>query len=410
MRTIAIEVALFVVLGGASIVLAAVEAAYYLLKRRRLAHVAKDNKRAELVNRYLDDPPMLLMPVHMGTYTAHVAMTIIITSLFLDLLDRWAMLVAFAAMVGYLVLFRLMLPYALVRRSPEKSLLLLLPFFHVYARSLAPLVTALRRRAVLEGSPEPEEAEAQRVAMPEVPPPPVQDRDESRLAESLARFSETIVRDVMTPRPDIVAIAGTGSVAELRCVMRETKYSRVPVFGENLDDIVGVVEVRDVLGYDGDDGAPLQPLARPVFLVPETKKIAELLRELQAQGTTFAVVIDEYGGTAGIVTIEDIVEELVGEIKDEFDVEAEPIVVEADGAVLVSGRVTLDRLQQALETTLEESPDVGTVGGLVNSVFGRIPRIGESVEYHGLDIEVVDAERMRVNRVRFRRRPTESGG
>jgi CBS domain containing-hemolysin-like protein len=136
----------------------------------------------------------------------------------------------------------------------------------------------------------------------------------------------------MTPRPDIVAITASATVAELWKVMRETKYSRIPVFGENLDDIVGVVEVRDLIDHDGDPEGPLQPLARQVFLVPETKKIAELLRELQAQRTTFAVVIDEYGGTAGLVSVEDIVEELVGEIKDEYDVEAEPIVEEG-GAV-----------------------------------------------------------------------------
>jgi CBS domain containing-hemolysin-like protein len=146
-----------------------------------------------------------------------------------------------------------------------------------------------------------------------------------------------------------------------------------------------------------------------VFLVPETKKIAELLREMQAQRTTFAVVIDEYGGTAGIVSIEDILEELVGEIKDEYDVETEPIAVEPDGAVLVAGRVNLDRLEQALETHLEEGSDIGTVGGLVTAVFGRIPKAGEKVDYRGFTVEVVDAERKRVNRVRFRRQGAEAG-
>jgi magnesium and cobalt transporter len=171
---------------------------------------------------------------------------------------------------------------------------------------------------------------------------------------------------------------------------------------------VGVVEVRDLIDYEGDAAAPLQPLARPVYLVPETKRIAELLRELQLQRTTFAVAIDEYGGTAGIVSVEDIVEELVGEIKDEYDVEAEPIAVEPDGAVLVAGRVNLDRLEQALDTRLEQDGAVGTVGGLVATIFGRIPRAGERIDYRGFCVEVVDAERKRVNRVRFRRKAPES--
>jgi CBS domain containing-hemolysin-like protein len=392
---------LLLVLAAASIGLAAMEAAFFLLRRRRLSHVAMQNPRAEMVNRYLEDPPTLLMPVHIGTYTAHVAMTVILTALFLDWLSHWAMLVAFSSMVIYLLLFRLTLPYALVRRSPERSLLVLTPFFHLYAQAMGPLVAALRKRAALQAH-EPEESSA---AVPEVPPPPVLERDEARLVDSLERFSETPVRDVMTPRPDVVAIAATSPVAELWRLMRETKYSRVPVFGENLDDIVGVVEVRDLIDFDGDASEPLRPLAKPVFLVPETKKIADLLKEMQAQRTTFAVVIDEYGGTAGIVSVEDIVEELVGEIKDEYDVEAEPISVEPDGAVVVAGRVNLDRLDQALEAALAESDDVGTVGGLVTTIFGRIPRAGESMQYKGFAVEVLDAERKRVNRVRFRRLP-----
>ena len=394
------SVGLLVLLAVASIALAAVEAAFYLVKRRRLSHVSMQNPRADLANRYLEDPPTLLMPVHVGTFTAHTGMTVVLASLFLDPLSHWAILATFATMMAYLLLFRLTLPYALVRRNPERSLLVLLPVFHLYAQALRPLVTALRKRA--EGEPP---AELDDTQVPEVPPPPVHDQDEVRLVGALAKFAETQVREVMTPRPDIVAIQATASVAELRKVMRETKYSRIPVFGENLDDIVGVVEVRDLIDYDGDPQEPVQPLAKQVFLVPETKKIAELLRELQAQRTTFAVVIDEYGGTAGLVSVEDIVEELVGEIKDEYDVEAEPIVVEEGGAIVVAGRVSLDRLSQALETSFSESAEVGTVGGLVTALFGRIPRSGDTIEHRGFGIEVVDAERKRVNVVRVRRKP-----
>jgi CBS domain containing-hemolysin-like protein len=400
-----LHVLALVLFAVASLLLASVEAAFYLLKRRRLGHLAHQNPRAEIVNRYLEDPPALLMPVHMGTYTAHVAMTVVITALFLENLRHWAMLVAFLAMVIYLLVFRLSVPYALVRRNPERSLLVLTPFFHAYARALRPLVEALRKRAEPTRAAEGEPLPAPR---PEVPPPPVLDTDESRLADSLARFAETQVREVMTPRPDVVAIVADATVGDLRQVMRETKYSRIPVYGESLDDIVGVAEVRDVMDFDGSEDEPLKPLARPVHMVPETKRIAELLREMQAQRTTFAVVIDEYGGTAGIVSVEDIVEELVGEIKDEFDVETDPIAVEPDGSILVAGRVNLDRLEQALEAPLAEESDVGTVGGLVATLFGRIPRAGERLDYRGFTLEVVDAERKRVNRVRLRRKPAET--
>ena len=238
---------LLLLLASASGLLAAVEAAFYLVRRRRLSHIALQNPRAELVNSYLEDPPSLLMPIHMGTYTAHVGMTVVIASMLLERLEGWAMLVAFLAMVGYLLLFRLTLPYALVRRNPERSLLLLLPVFDAYARALAPLVRYLRKRAA------PERAQAHLddppSTPPDLPPPPVHDADERRLVDSLVRFSETPVRDVMTPRPDLVAVSAASTIAELKRVMRETKYSRIPVYGENLDDIVGVISVRDVLEF-----------------------------------------------------------------------------------------------------------------------------------------------------------------
>jgi len=212
----------------------------------------------------------------------------------------------------------------------------------------------------------------------------------------------------MTPRPDIVAVAAAAPVSALRRLMGDTKYSRIPVYGKDLDDILGVVEVRDLLDFQGDPDAPVAPLARPVHIVPETKRIPELLREMQGRRVTFAVVVDEYGGTAGLVTVEDIVEELVGEIKDEYDVEGDPLAVEPDGSVVADGRASVERLEQSLETELSIDEEIDTVGGLVTSIFGRIPRAGERTSYRGFEVEVLVAERKRVIRVRFRRIPVES--
>jgi magnesium and cobalt transporter len=398
---ISLQILALALLSVGSIALATVEAAFYLAKRRRLAHFA-EHKRGELLSQYVADPPALLMPIHMGTYTAHVAMTVVITAIFFGQLRAWAMVVAFLAMVIYLLLFRLTVPYAVVRRNPERALVILLPFFHVYARALSPLVAVLRRRAA--GANGEAEEPARHAPGAEVPPPPVHDEDEGRLVDAVTRFSTMLVRDVMTPRPDVVAISLSASICELRRMFRETKYSRLPVYGDNLDDIQGVVSVRDLMEAEGgDDPAPLKPLMRPPFLVPETKKVSDLLKELQASRTTFAVVIDEYGGTAGVVSMEDIVEELVGEIKDEYDVEVEPLAVEPDGSVVASGRLNVDRLEQAVEADLLPGDEVGTVGGLVATAFGRIPRTGENLVYRGFKVEVLDADAKRVSRVRFRR-------
>jgi len=402
---IGLSVVLLLVLAGLSLFLAAVEASYHLLKRRRVAQLLRqeDDGREDLVEPYLEDPRKLLMPVHLGTYAAHVGMTVIITSLYFEVLTHWAMLAAFATMMAYLLLFRVSLPYLLVSQDPERSFLRLVPAFNVWARALRPVVARLRRRGAAA---EEDEEEAPPSAHPELPPPPVQESDENRLAEALGRFSETPVREVMTPRPDVVSIPAEATVAELRRLLWETKYGRVPVTGENLDDIVGVVDTRDLLAPDAATDRPVAALSRAAHVVPETKHIAELLREMQAGRFTFAVAIDEYGGMAGIVTVEDIVEELVGEIQDEFDVEPDPLVVEADGAVLVDGRVSVERLEEALEAQLEiEEEGIDTVGGLVTSIFGRVPAVGERTSHLGFEVEVVDAEEKRVNRARFRRVP-----
>jgi CBS domain containing-hemolysin-like protein len=402
-----LSLALVFILALVSLGLTAIEAAFYLLKRRRLGHVALANARAEAANVYLDDPPLLLMPIQIGTYSAHVGMTVLVTSLLLDWMGRGAILVALLVMVCYLFVFRLTLPYALARRNPERLLLVSMPPFRRFAAVLSPVVRYLRRRTFMET-----EEEASVGATGEGPngggrgaAGPAGDEQQGRLVAAVERFGDVVVRNVMTPRPDMVVVPETVTVAEMRKILGETKFSRVPVYRENLDDIVGTVSVRDLVQCEAAADASIAELIRPVRLVPETKRVADLLRELQSENATLAVVIDEYGGTAGLVSMEDIVEELVGEIKDEYDFEAEPIVEEAEGAFLVDGRATVDRLEEALGVRLCDEDDVGTAGGLVAKVFGHIPRPGERAEHAGLMVEVVEADRRRVNRVRFRRLP-----
>ena len=402
-----LSLGLILLLAAVSICMTAVEAAFYLLKRRRLGHVAVANPRAELANQYLEDPPSLLMPVQIATYTAHVGMTVLVTSLLLDWLGHGAILVALAVMAAYLFVFRLTVPYGLVRRNPERALLLLLPVLHPYAQAMAPIVSYLRKRAALASGQQqpPEQARADGEPSVAAGVAAAQEGAEQRLAAAVERFASLLVRNIMTPRPDIVAVPATMSVAEVKRVIGETKFSRMPVYSENLDDIIGMVSVRDLVECDNGLEEPVRSIVRPAHLVPETKRVAELLTELQAQHATVAVVIDEYGGTAGLVSIEDIVEELVGEIKDEYDSEAEPIVREDDGAFVVHARVNVDRVEEALGARLCVEQGVGTVGGLVAKAFGRIPRPGERTEHAGFTLEVLEADRKRVKRVRFRRAP-----
>ena len=209
----------------------------------------------------------------------------------------------------------------------------------------------------------------------------------------------------MTPRPDIVAIEDSATIGELRALFREQEYSRFPVYKESVDNIAGFVFIKDLVGLGaGGNGAgddqPITPLVRAAVVVPETKRVPELLKQFQRQQTQCAIVVDEYGGTAGLVTIEDLLEEIVGEIRDEYDVESEPIVDEGRGRFLFSGKVNIDEVRQRLDVDIERE-GFETVGGFLLARIGRVPAVGERFEIDGLRIEILDAERRRINRVRM---------
>lgn len=395
-----------------SILLATIEAAFYLVKRRNLHRmVDEDAPEMEKLSRYFEDPPSILMPIHIGTYTAHVGMTVLVTVLLLDLLGHWAMAVALVAMVVYLLIFRLTLPYSIARRGPERVLLTLIRPFHRYALLLRPLTTVLRRRAAVGDASETETnghnggGETHAV---EIPPPPLLAENESRIVDSLARFSETHAREVMTPRLDITGLKASSTVAEARKLFRESQYSRLVVYTESLDDILGILHVRDVVSHDGPETDRIQALVRPALIVPDTKHVVDLLREMQSKRLSIAVLVDEYGVTAGLVSIEDILEELVGEIKDEYDNETEPLTAVAEGVISAAARVNLETLKDALNPGFDMPDEVDTVGGLAMTLFGRVPKAGEKMEHEGYTIEVLEATPKRVGRVQFTKMAVEA--
>jgi putative hemolysin len=227
--------------------------------------------------------------------------------------------------------------------------------------------------------------------------------EERRLLQSIVDFGDALVREVMTPRPDIVAIRDESTVADVRALFREQEYSRFPVYKESLDNIAGFIFVKDLLALDSSgDARPITGLLRPAVFVPETKRVPELLKQFQRQQTQCAIVVDEYGGTAGLVTIEDLLEEIVGEIRDEYDVESEPIVDEGGGRFVFSGKVDIDEMRQRLGVDIERE-GFETIGGYLLARVGRVPTVGEQFEIDGLTVEVLDAERRRVNKVRMQK-------
>jgi CBS domain containing-hemolysin-like protein len=234
------------------------------------------------------------------------------------------------------------------------------------------------------------------------------EQDEARLIEHVVEFSDKRVRDVMTPRPDVVAIPARATLEELRERIVETKFSRLPVYEKSLDDIAGIVMARDMLEVPERDAArrTVRELMRPALFVPETKPGSELLAEMQQKNQQMAIVIDEYGLLAGVVTVEDLVEEIVGEIGEEDRRPAPDVIREGGGVMVLRGSVPVDKIGEIFGVEPEaaaEHSTARTIGGLLNSLAGHVPKIGEVMEFDGLRFEVLEANQRKVLRVRARR-------
>jgi putative hemolysin len=234
------------------------------------------------------------------------------------------------------------------------------------------------------------------------------ERDDARLIEQVVEFGDKRVRDVMTPRPDVVAIRAGATLEEFRDLVVETKYSRLPVYEKSLDDIVGIVMSRDMFEVPDSEAGhrTVRELMRPALFIPETKFGSELLKEMQRKSQQMAIVIDEYGLMAGIVTVEDLVEEIVGEIGEEDRRPAPDVIRESAGSLVMRGSVPVEKVGDLFGIQLAASPEhsgATTVAGLLNSVAGHVPRTGEVIETEGLRFEVLEANQRKVLRVRARR-------
>jgi CBS domain containing-hemolysin-like protein len=220
---------------------------------------------------------------------------------------------------------------------------------------------------------------------------------EKELIHSIFEFGDTIAREVMVPRPDIVACEDTCTLRDVEALMLEHGYSRIPVFHEDLDDVVGVAFAKDVLRavHQGQLDAPLADIVRPAHFVPESKKASDLLKEMQKEKFHQALVTDEYGSVTGIVALEDLLEELVGEIADEYDVEEPEMIELGEGVYRVSGKTSIDDVNDMLGVELPDE-EWDTVGGLVLDIFGKIPDAGEEAEFQGLQFRAEEVQGRRV--------------
>ncbi len=393
---------------------------------RRLNAEAEDQPATAtttFLREILEDRPRFRFTLSAASQILLVAVSVLIASVVSRFGFAHFILIAFILSVALAFVFRQFIPRIISLRNPDKTLLSILPTFQPFYRIITYVAVPWHRLSdrfrptenrVEAGAADDEEDDdtSDLQALIDVGEKEgILEEEEGELIHSIVEFGDTTVNEVMTPRTEIVALSATATVKEARDLIVESKYSRLPVYREQIDNVEGLIYVRDLLQCWSEEIAcdTIAPLLRPAYFVPETKHVSELLAEMQKARVQLAMVIDEYGGVAGLVTVEDILEEIVGEIEDE-DTETDEIVeiVEAaDGYYEMPGSIEIGKIERLFDIEIEDD-DFTTIAGLVTSESGRVPRAGEHLNFHGLDVEVLDADERRINRLRLRRAPEEA--
>ncbi|MFC0555490.1 hemolysin family protein [Planotetraspora thailandica] len=412
-----ISAVILIVAGG---LLASAETALARISRVRAEEFVKDGRRGAVrLQAIVADPPRYLNLLLLLRLSCELVATVIATLLFVDWLGDQGQAYAVAAVVMILVSYVIVgvSPRTLGRQHAEPVALAAAPIVYGLTRIFGPLpkLLILLGNALTPGrgfreGPFTSEAEL-RDLVDLAEQRRVIEPDEREMIHSVFELGDTLVREVMVPRTDIIFIERGKTLSQALSLALRSGFSRIPVVGENEDDVVGIAYLKDIVRRmqdTGDVGSRVDELMRPATYVPDSKPIDELLREMQARQIHVAIVIDEYGGTAGLVTIEDILEEIVGEIADEYDQEAPRVESLDGGAVRVTARLPVDELAELFDTEIDVD-DVETVGGLLAAALGRVPIAGSEITVGGLHLtaETVAGRRNRISTVVVRPATTE---
>jgi putative hemolysin len=371
---------------------------------------------ARRLSRLVEHPQRFLNPVLLLTLICQLVAATLVGVVASHLFG--AIGVAVAAAVEVVVIFVLgeAAPKNWAVQHPDRAALFSAPYVTVLTRfpPIRLLSATLVRlsRLILPGGNQPgrpDVSEEELLALADVAAEEdVIETEERALIRSIIDFGDTVAREVMVPRPDMVAVEASQRAADVLEVAMGAGYSRIPVYENQIDNVVGIAYTKDLMRADlaetGD--VTVKSLVREAHFVPETKPVSDLMREMQGQKFHMAIVVDEYGGTAGLVTLEDLIEELVGEIVDEYDVEEPLIEPLPDGSYRVNARMQLDELNELLHATLPAG-DWDTVGGLVYNLLGHVPVEGESTETDGYRLVAEKVQGRRIGRVRIARRAAE---
>jgi len=403
-----------VVLTGVAAFLAAAETSLTRMGRIRAMHLVEENRRGAVqLLRLVENPTRFLNLVLLLVLVVQFFATALATSVAERLIGGGiGVVVAATAMTVLTFIFAEVAPKTLALQHTDRVALSVAPFVYLLVR--LPVLGPLTRLLIgignvvapgrgLPTGPFLSEDEL-RAIVDEAEKEEVIEQEEREMIHSIFEFGDTILREVMVPRPDMVAVSAGRSLQEVLEVILRSGFSRIPVYQRDLDDIVGLAYAKDVLRslHDGQVDKPLGDILRPAPFMPESMKAADCLREMRKRKSHMVIVIDEYGGTSGLVTIEDLLEEIVGEIADEYDSEEPNVEPLPDGDYRVNARLGIDEVNELLDVQLP-STEWDSIGGLVFNLIGDVPKEGQEVEFMGLRLRAERVQGRRLGRVRIHR-------
>lgn len=388
----------------------AAETAITSINRLRLKHLVEEKARgAKTLEGLLEHPGRLLATILFGNNLVNIAAAALATSLAIKFFGNVGVGISTGIMTFLVLIFGEITPKTFAAQNAERLALgvagiisflcvVLYPVIRIFVLIANLFIRLIGGKTMKEGPFVTEEEIRTLVTVGEEEG--VIEEEEKEMIHSIFDFTDTVVKEVMVPRMDMICVENTTALKDVLDIIAATGHSRVPVYEKTIDNIVGVVYAKDILIEMAKEETPiaLAKLIRQPYYVPETKRVSELLKELQNQRMHMAIVLDEYGGTAGLVTIEDLLEEIVGEILDEYDLEEVLVEPIDERTIRVNARMDLGELEEVLGVDLPDL-DFETVAGMVFKLFGRIPSEGEKVDFDNLTFTVEKVSRRRISKV-----------
>jgi putative hemolysin len=390
------------------------ETAFLSSRKIRIRHLAEEgNKKAKIVQRMMEEPDKVVAAVVIGNNIVNVAASSIATTMAISIFGNQGVGAAIGIMTFLILVVGEITPKGFAVKNAERLVLAFARPLYVVTRILSPVAIALNAisRGVsrllggkLDKSVFLTEEEFKTFLTMAEEEGSLEEEERERIY-NVFEFSDTVAKEVMTPRTDMVCLDEKSSLEDARNLIVKSGFSRIPVYEGNVDHVIGILYAKDLLRTKGE--TVLKDLLRDPYFIPETKKVDELLERMQKSKVHLAIVVDEYGGTAGIVTIEDLLEEIVGEIFDEYDVTRIPIRVLDDHTVLINGMVPIDEVNELLNVNIPEN-GFETIGGFMLDQFGHIPEEGEKITYNSVDFVVFQTDKVRIMKVKAKRVPQPS--